>query len=246
MLRLFLVLFVSNLAHSLNARILDRGNGMNLNGLSSTIIKSQQIEDSQNSNHQGTFLPDNSAEKGDDAHFRLFYKSNSPGRSVKHEMEHRFYKNPNQQPKQQQDNFNPFFNMNSLQTPQLFSYSNIPSTYTNQNDLNTDKSTMLNLHYHDNSDSQNSNFNLNQLLQQQQLIKLQLQKQQKLEQEQRKNQLMKLMLANYNSQKQAQLNSKQNNGVQYKIVNLKFRIEPQQGSKQNLLIPKSLNFGKFQ
>lgn len=233
MLRLFLVLFVANLCLSLNARILNQRNGINLNGLSSTLIKSQQIEEGS-TNQQGQFPADTSAEKNDDSHFRLFYKSNSPGRSVKHEMEHRFYKNPiRQQPKQ--DNFNQFFSMNSLQQQpsQFFSYSsNVP----NQNDLTTDKSTMLNLHYHDNSDSQNNNFNLNQLLQQQQqqLLKLQLQqKQQQLEQQQqaRKNQLMKIMLANYNSQKQAQLNAKQNNGVQYKIVNLKFRIEPQQGSK---------------
>lgn len=30
----------------------------------------------------------------DDSHLRLYYKSNSPGRSVSHELEHRFIKNP--------------------------------------------------------------------------------------------------------------------------------------------------------
>ena len=35
--------------------------------------------------------------KNDDSHLRLYYKSNLPGHTISHELEHRLIKNPNYQ-----------------------------------------------------------------------------------------------------------------------------------------------------
>jgi len=227
------------------ASLISRNDGVSVtgrlshDGLSSTVIKTQQMN-SLDQNRQPNSQPRTYNAKNDNSHFRLFYKSNSPGRSIKHEMEHRFYKNPNfqmnppQQPQYLPNGYNPFLNMlNENSYPQ--NTQNIGQNIGQDNDM----STMLNLHYHDNPDYANANSNFNQLLKQQQLqIQRQKQQQQREQyQQMHKKNLLKMMLSNFvsaqasnNQYKQAnEPNRNANNGVQYKIVNLKFRIEPQHG-----------------
>jgi hypothetical protein len=122
----------------------------------------------------GTFDdPNDGLRKNDDSHLRLFYKSNSPGRTVSHELEHRFIKNPsfqfnqrlshesnNFQPKYPQqaqpasfdlNNFDPRFYLTTNNNPQMqqpLLNKNNPFVDPNRNNK---QQTMLNLHYHGNS-----------------------------------------------------------------------------------------------
>ena len=180
MIKCIFFLLLSNSIIELNARIISRNNGvsvsgrLNNNGLSSTVIKTQQLNGVDNSIRQNTnqgnqaFNSNSLGAKNDGSHFRLFYKSNSPGRSIKHEMEHRFFKNPNflmnenqampgfQQFQYQNLRPNPLFNFNNIgQEKQPSNYGNIYGTQNAPNGQyrsNADGSTMFNLHYHDNSD----------------------------------------------------------------------------------------------
>jgi hypothetical protein len=118
-----------------------------------------------------SIFDDNKFGKNDDAHLRLFYKSNAPGQTVSHELEHRFVKNPNFQYNERlrQDvlnnndlssNPNRYSPYLSAQQPLVYSL-NSPAVYSddldansnnNNNNLNSrDKQTTLNLHYHGNS-----------------------------------------------------------------------------------------------
>jgi len=89
--------------------------------------------------------------KNDGSHIRLYYKSNSPDRSISHELEHRLVKNPTYQfntgRAQQTDDFNLPLYKNSLQNDQIQGIANTmrPELY------NKNKQTLLNLHYHGNS-----------------------------------------------------------------------------------------------
>ncbi len=268
MLKLILILLVSNaIGDTLAANLISRGSvtgRLTNNGLSSTIIKSQlntvDTQPEQQQQQQQRPQKQENQLDNDDAHFRLYYKSNSPGRSVKHELEHRFYKNPNFLALNQEEASAPmpqFF----YQTLPTEMPAAVPSYQAAQYAPNADnqQSAMLNLHYHDNGD-----FASQQLLQQQQQVQQQLQQQmsynqfvqpsQEQQQEQqlrfnvekqrsfeqfqqsRRDQLLKLMLMNFMQKASpvaatVPLASSLDNGVQYKIVNLKFRIEPQHGSK---------------
>lgn len=268
MLKFMLILLVSNTFDVLSANLISRGSvtgHLNNDGLSSTIIKSQQLNTAdgslmRNANQQASqSFSDNRNKLSDpNSHFRLYYKSNSPGRSIKHELEHRFYKNPSflsqNEPQQApqymyQNQFNQMPYLNGMQA--VSSYSNV---FPNENELNmptnlhasqynpnNDQSTMLNLHYHDNIDYDNNQngFDYNQMLQQQQQqqqLRLNLEKQRSLEQYQqsRRNNLLKMMLMDFAPKAPQQTPATRNlgnNGVQYKIVNLKFKIEPHHGSK---------------
>jgi hypothetical protein len=92
--------------------------------------------------------------KNDDAHIRLFYKSNAPGRSVSHELEHRFIKNPNYQYNERvrQDSLNRL-NTYSYQPQSYWNNNNLYNNANNmyQDDSMKDKQTMFNLHYHGNN-----------------------------------------------------------------------------------------------
>jgi hypothetical protein len=89
--------------------------------------------------------------KNDGSHLRLYYKSNSPDRSISHELEHRLVKNPTYQFNsgrvQQIDDFNSPLFKNNFQNDQLQGIANTvrPDLY------NKNKQTLLNLHYHGNS-----------------------------------------------------------------------------------------------
>ncbi len=159
------------------ANIISRGDGvsvtgrLNQDGISSTVIKTQQL----NSPDQNPLLPTtNNGVKNDDGHFRLFYKSNAPGRSVKHEMEHIFYKNPNflQTPVRDPQQFQTYSDFNPIQhlfqqqqqqpLPPAYSslVDNLNNNFQNSASLasqpnNNDRSTMFNIHYHDNYDYSN-------------------------------------------------------------------------------------------
>lgn len=271
-MKIIFFLFVSNICFMLShANIISRNSltgHLNNNGLTSTVIKTQQlsgVSSSPSNLENPSFGNGNNGKNQDNGHFRLFYKSNSPGRSIKHQMEHTFYKNPNilnqQQirPQSPQNRFNGFFNsLNNIQPVQpvqpVNQQANYASVFGNaQYDPNNNgRTTMFNLHYHDggssddSSSSNNNNYN-NQLLRLQQQQQFKMKQQQQLEQYQqmqqqqqaRKNNLMKMMLMNFaSSSSQQSQNSNDNNyqkpqtnsnGLQYKIVNLKFKIEPQQG-----------------
>jgi len=178
MLKNCLILFIaacSALNQATNASLISRGDGvsvtgrLNQDGLSSTVIKTQQLNGPDQAQLMST---GNNDAKNDDAHFRIYYKANAPGRSVKHEMEHRFYKNPNflsttpsEQQYQSNPGFNPLLNLLQQQQPQQ---QQLPLAYSsfidnlNSNALNSasysnrpnnnDRSTMFNLHYHNNYD----------------------------------------------------------------------------------------------
>ena len=89
--------------------------------------------------------------KNDGSHIRLYYKSNSPDRSISHELEHRLVKNPTYQFNsgrvQPIDDFNSLLYKNKFQNDQLQAIANTvrPELY------NKNKQTLLNLHYHGNS-----------------------------------------------------------------------------------------------
>lgn len=267
MLKFVLILIVSNTLGVLSANLISRGSvtgHLNNNGLSSTIIKSQQLNSAdsslmRNANQQASrsFNVNRNKLNDPNSHFRLYYKSNSPGRSIKHELEHRFYKNPsylsqNEQTPQYmyQEKLNQMPYLNGIQA--VSSYSNVfpnvnelkmpTNLYASQYNPSNDQSTMLNLHYHDNIDYDNNqnSFDYNQMLQQQQQqhqLRLNLERQKSLEQYQqsRRNNLLKMMLMDFapKTPQQSPVTRNLDNGIQYKIVNLRFKIEPQYGSKTN-------------
>ncbi|CAF1028254.1 unnamed protein product [Brachionus calyciflorus] len=207
--------------------------------------------DTQTSN---TF-EDESLRKNDDAHLRLFYKSNSQGRSVSHELEHRLVKNPefqfNQRPLQQQQQqqlqqpqqqipyqpkFNTQFDLNYFDPR-----NSLPLTY-NQNmpiDQNKNRQTLFNLHYHGNSlGGLDNSFNQLAQVQQQQQQQLQQQQQEEMQRKAQRANLLRMLLLNMSPNQQQMAPMPQpvpqfeqpqqsKNDLQYKIVHLKFKIEPQ-------------------
>ena len=126
MLKLVIILFVSDFLFIAQGNVVSGGRGvaerLNNEGLSSTVFKSQQLNADESAFRSRVPLFDEEAErKNDNAHFRLYYKSNSPGRSVKHELEHRYFKNPNYMPNQRtpkpnyyQEAINPQYNLNTF------------------------------------------------------------------------------------------------------------------------------------
>lgn len=196
----------------------------------------------------GTF-DDDTLRKNDDSHLRLFYKSNSPDRSISHEMEHRLLKNPNIQyvsPIQPestfQTKFSPQYSMNYLD-PRLF------SAFKSNNDLvqaaNRNKQTLLNLHYHGNS-IPGLDTTLNRISDHPNVQESEMQRK-----IQAANMLKMLLMNFYPSQKMFALPKYVNqaryesfpakNDLQYKILNLKLKIQPEQGSnsiKKKFLISK--------
>ena len=214
---------------------------------------------------------DESVEKNDDSHLRLYYKSNSPSQSISHELEHRFVKSPNYRYESQQQgagNFQskldfaappaPFAPLNNMQFVQPAAEQQ--NLFLDANGKN--KQTLLNLHYHGNSfqglgDMQQQMMNF-------QNIRNQQQQQQQQPNTARKN-LLKMLLMNFSpatsnsmmypqdqlfqqqpqqqQQSRMQFNpmqqfgdsfgnrqAKMDDGLQYKIVHLKFKIQPQLGS----------------
>ena len=160
MKKLFYFLLCTQLIYLISASIITSGNGLsvagrlNREGISSTVIKTQHLNEEDqrravvNPDLTTSFADDTSSSnenRNDDTHFRLYYKSNSPGRSLSHELEHRYYKNPNnllqtqrfQQPTYQ-DKLNAFFD----------SLEQVKNNYANN--FNKNKQTTLNLHYHGN------------------------------------------------------------------------------------------------
>ena len=89
--------------------------------------------------------------KNDGSHIRLYYKSNSPDRSISHELEHRSVKPPPYHPNNRRAHHIPDLNSplykNNFQSDQLQTIANTgrPGLY------NKNKQTLLNLHYHGNS-----------------------------------------------------------------------------------------------
>lgn len=192
----------------------------------------------------GTF-DDDTIRKNDDSHLRLFYKSNSPDRSISHEMEHRLLKNPNiqyvnriQPESNFQAKFLPQYTMNYLD-PRIF------SAFKPNNDLiqaaNRNKQTLLNLHYHGNS-IPGLDSTLNKISDNQNAQESEMQQQRKF---QAANLLKMLLLNFYPSQKMFSLPRYVNqaryepfppkNDLQYKVLNLKLKIQPEQGSNRKKL-----------
>jgi hypothetical protein len=162
MLKNTIIFILSNLIFVTNANIINRVNDigvtgrLNNEGITST---TQQLNKDENASMRklatDSSYDDDVDRKNDNSHFRLFYKANSPDGSVKHELEHRFYKNPNylanersQAAKLYQTKFNPFFDLNNFEQNQRY-LSNYPPINT-LNEL--DKQTMMNVHFHANGD----------------------------------------------------------------------------------------------
>ena len=126
----------------------------NSNGIVRSSSSPPSSSSSSNNPSAGLF-DDDSIRKNDDAHIRLFYKSNAPGRSVSHELEHRFIKNPNYQYNERvrQDSLNRMNPYTSYQSQPYWNNNNNNNLYNNvyQEDPIKDKQTMFNLHYHGNS-----------------------------------------------------------------------------------------------
>jgi hypothetical protein len=143
-----LILICGHLLFSvINASLISGGNGvsvagrMNREGLTSTVIKTQQLSDDDPRKISSDLFQDDQSlsdeeRKNDDTHFRLYYKSNSPGRSLSHELEHRYLKNPNALFQQRFQENSPFLNINE------------PNYAYEKN-----KQTLLNLQYHSNPDT---------------------------------------------------------------------------------------------
>ena len=121
MLKLVFILFASDIIFIAKGNVISRGQGvterLNNEGLSSTVYKTQQLNAEENAYRSRVPLFDEEAQrKNDNAHFRLYYKSNSPGRSVKHELEHRYFKNPNTMPNYYHEAINPQYNLNTFES----------------------------------------------------------------------------------------------------------------------------------
>ena len=189
---------------------------------------------------------DENSENKDDSHLRLYYKSNSPSQSISHELEHRYVKSPNYRFNQDVATFRPNSNTQNIQFSPPVDQQSI---YLDTNGKN--KQTMLNLHYHGNSfqglDSQ-PQMNYQNIRNQagssrKNLLKMLLmnfspasnslysqeQQQQPLQQQQQQQhfQYNPIQFDSFNNQQ-----AKNEEGLQYKIVHLKFKIQPQLGSKK--------------
>lgn len=133
--------------------------------LSAENLVKRPLDQARASANGGYDDPAETLRKNDDSHLRLYYKSNSPGRTISHELEHRFIKNPNNYQynhrlsQEMVNNFQPalqsspqFDNLNNFIDPRQFllNQANMmpqqPNIYADRN-----KQTMLNLHYHGNS-----------------------------------------------------------------------------------------------
>ena len=206
------ILVISQLLFILKANLIASGNGVSVAGrlnrgsLSSTVIKTQQQLNEDDQQRNSNQSPDLSTSfddiendrKVDDSHFRLYYKSNSPGRSLSHELEHRYFKNPSnsiknryQEASPYQTRLNPFLLQdNKMYANYGYNKNNYQSAYQDQQ-------------------------------QQQKMFR---------------NSILKMLLMNIAQNQQRQRQQQQinrlnnNNGLQYKIVHLKFKMEPQHGS----------------
>jgi hypothetical protein len=187
----------------------------------------------------------------DDSHLRLYYKSNSPSQSISHELEHRYVKSPNYRFSQETTNFRPNTNFghNAPFNQGANDQSNI---FLDSSDKN--KQTMLNMHYHGNlanslpilDSQQQANY---QSMRNQpssarkNLIKMLLmnfspsssssnsiysqdqQLPQQFQQTQSRFQFNPSQIDSFTNQQ-----TKGDDALQYKIVHLKFKIQPQLGS----------------
>lgn len=96
------------------------------------------------------------------SHFRLFYKSNTPERSISHQLEHRYFKRPNgnyyssaaNAADSNQYNLNPSqynsapaYNNHFMWPGKANTISYKPKSYS-QHLANKNRQTMLNIHYH--------------------------------------------------------------------------------------------------
>ena len=176
MSKLFFILMVNVISYT-NAGILNNGNGvdasdrLNRDGLTSTLIKTQQLNDDSrlrsnmidsgvDSSLQSLNDPlsNENDRKNDNSHFALYYKSNSPGRLVTSELEHRFRKNPNfYSPNAYYMKVNSLQNFDANPDSSLkYVSNNVPYQSSNnaRNNLKN-RQTMLNIHYHDNLDNGN-------------------------------------------------------------------------------------------
>jgi hypothetical protein len=183
----------------------------------------------------------------DDSHLRLYYKSNSPGQSISHELEHRYVKSPNYKFTEDTTNFRP--GSNFVQNSAFSQAANDqPNIFLDSNDKN--KQTMLNLHYHGNSfpesDPQQQanypNMRSQASSSRKNLIKMLLMNfspssnsfypqdqpltQSQQQQPQARFQFNPVQFDSFSNQQ-----TKSQDGLQYKIVHLKFKIQPQLGSK---------------
>ena len=185
----------------------------------------------------------------DDSHLRLYYKSNSPSQSISHELEHRYVKSPNYRFSQETANFPPNnvpFNQGANDQSNIFLDSSD----------NKNKQSMLNLHYHGNLanslpmlDSQQQANYQNMRNQpssaRKNLIKMLLmnfspssssssnsvysqdqQLPQQFQQPQSRFQFNPTQFDSFTNQQ-----TKGDDALQYKIVHLKFKIQPQLGSR---------------
>lgn len=105
-----------------------------------------------------------SLRKNDDSHLRLYYKSNSPERSVSHELEHRYIKNPNYNqynhrvsqetnnfPQQQLKFSSPYYFDPRLYQANQLQQQQVQNTYPNMfADSDRNKLMMQNINYHAN------------------------------------------------------------------------------------------------
>ncbi|RNA29815.1 hypothetical protein BpHYR1_029248 [Brachionus plicatilis] len=219
-LRTFFLVIVS-VFFLVNARIIQNGKS-NLDSASS-----------------GTF-DDDALRKNDDSHLRLFYKSNTPDRSISHEMEHRLMKNPNIEYVNRihpgssfQPKFHTQFSMNYLDPrTQIF------SAFKPNNDLfqatNRNKQTLLNLHYHGNS-IPGLDSTLNQISSNRQNLQ-----EAELQRKIQSANLLRMLLLNFSPAQQMFSLPKNvhqsryepsplKNDFQYKVLNLKLKIQPEQG-----------------
>jgi hypothetical protein len=204
------------------------------------LVKTNTIPQTQASQ----FVDDNDTNhKNDNAHFRLFYKANSPTRTVSHAMEHRYVKHPDYT--SQQQNLNQF-KQQQLQRDYLQRMNNLFANNQNQNSDENNKNIVFNMQYHKFAPSTQSlagnslpyqTYSYNYPQQQQQ------------QQSSYHNNILKMLLNNFAANSQNIHNNNNNNNrilspqllsttgqsmnpnsLNYKIVHLKFKMEPQVGS----------------
>ena len=178
----FLSLLVVNLAVYINASIIPNSNGLGgrlgPDVLNPNMVKTPQFTDDQRLQHLNTIEPfmtnldeplnNENDRKNDNAHFSLFYKSNSPGQLVTHELEHRFRKNPSNvfssnpyltrsSSLQNYDRPNNLDSSSSLRYLPNNNINNLPYKMMNNQRNDKNRQTLFNIHYHDNLENGNLN-----------------------------------------------------------------------------------------
>ena len=174
---LFVFLAINIAFHSTNANLVSiNERPSSASPIESEILAQSSLQrnpsSSDNLSPSSSIFTDEFSGKNDDSasHLRLFYKSNSPSRSISHRLEHKYLKNdPIVLSQNRQDtgaykliqapypsiySNNPYISQQQLENLQLFQSGPIDPVYSNQNDNAAKKDeeknmhTMLNLHYH--------------------------------------------------------------------------------------------------